>query len=225
MDFDEFKTIVDWILGEGVEYLDLTPTVGEALLMPNLSDFLDYLDNSSVTAYTLITSLAHKNIEPLIGRPKLLVEVSLYGGNKQQYQDTTRRDVFDLVRDNMLKLSSQRFNVLKRFKGNITDTKLNVILGLNNVKLHDFSTDRGLNIGYNGDVRKCQFMNEPLLTPSGISLCCIDYDYSKYIIGQIGDDMQEVYRDIEQTIKDRKLNCSTACDWFSPWENDRGLDR
>lgn len=226
MEFDDFTRIVDWALNQGVEYLDLTPTVGEALLIPTLSKYLDYLDNSSVIMYTLITSLAHTNIAPLMNRPKMLTEVSLYGGNRDQYLINTNRDVFKLVRDNILVLAKDgRINVLKRFVGDITDSKLNAVMGLKNVRLLDYSEDRGLVVRFTGDVKKCEFMNEPLLTPSGISLCCIDYDYSNYIIGQIGDDLTEVYNDVENTIRIKKLNCSTGCDWFRPWKGDRGLDR
>lgn len=228
MNIEDFKKIVDWAVEQKIEYLDLTPTVGEALLMTNLNEFFDYLDQSPIKAYMLITSLAHKNIDVLFNRSKLLVEVSLYGGNKEQYEQYVKRDIFDLVRDNILKLSktsTQRINVLKRFKGKITDKKLRVILtAMQNIVVRDYSKDRGLKIRFNGEIKKCQFMREPLLTPNGISLCCIDYKYTDYIIGKIGDDLNEVYSDIEQTIKEKKLKCSTACDWYSPWIEDRVLD-
>jgi len=228
MSLDDFKKIVDWAITQNIEYLDLTPTVGESLLMTNLNEYFDYLDKSPIKKYMLITSLAHKNIDSLLNRPKLLVEVSLYGGNKKQYEEYTKRDVFDLVRDNILKLSKtskQRLNILKRFKGKITDSKLKVILlAMENIVVRDYSKDRGLKIRYNGEVKKCQFMREPLLTPNGISMCCIDYNYTDYIIGKIGDDLKDVYSDIENTIKEKKLKCSTACDWYSPWIEDRILD-
>lgn len=103
MDIDDFKKIVDWAVSQNVEYIDLTPTVGEALLMTNLNEYFDYLDQSPIKKYILITSLAHKNIDSLLNRPKLLVEVSLYGGNKEQYEEYTKRNVFELVQDNILK--------------------------------------------------------------------------------------------------------------------------
>lgn len=226
MDIKDFKRIVNWVLDQGIEYVDLTPTVGEALLIPNLSEYLDYLDESDIKKYTLITTLAHKNVGPVLARPKLVLEVSLYGGNKEQYKEYTQRDVFSLVRSNILKAAlSGKVNVLKRFKGPIDDARLKVVTSLANVEVMDFSEDRGLNIGFNGEVKKCKFMNEPLLTPNGISLCCIDYNYTDFIIGHIGDDLEDVYADIECTIRERGLRCSTACDWYSPWKEDRGLDR
>ena len=225
MALDEFKRIIDWAVSQQIEFIDLTPTVGEALLIPNLHEYFDYLDASPIKLYTLITTLAHKNIEPLRNRPKLLLEVSLYGGTRSQYKDTTGKDVFELVRDNIRKLSTQRINVLKRFPGNDIDTRLNIILkGMANVKVLDFSANRDLSIPFNAEVKKCHFMTEPLLTPNGISLCCIDYNYSDYIIGQIGDNIVDVYDDIESTIKNRQLKCSTACGWYRPWVRDQGLD-
>jgi Radical SAM superfamily len=225
MDLDEFKRIIDWAASQHIEFIDLTPTVGEALLIPNLGEYFDYLDASPIKQYTLITTLAHKNIEPLRNRPKLLLEVSLYGGNQAQYKETTGKDVFKLVRSNILTLSTQRINVLKRFPGDLTDSRLNVILrGMGNVKVLDFSSNRPLIIPFNSKIKKCKFMMEPLLTPNGISLCCIDYTYDEYIIGNIGDDVNLVYADIESTIKNKQLNCSTACGWYSPWTADQGLD-
>lgn len=228
MNLDEFKKIVNWAISQNIEYVDLTPTVGEALLMPNLNEYFDYLDQSQIKKYILITSLAHKNIDSLLNRPKLFVEVSLYGGNKEQYENYTKRDVFELVRDNILKLSrasDQRLNILKRFKGKITDSKLRVIiLAMKNIVVRDYSKERGLKIRFNGEIKKCQFMREPLLTPNGISMCCIDYKYTDYIIGKIGDNLKDVYSDIESTIREKKLKCSTACDWYSPWIEDRVLD-
>jgi hypothetical protein len=228
MDIDNFKRIVDWAVSQKIEYLDLTPTVGEALLMNNLDEFFDYIDQSPIKKYVLITSLAHKNIDSLLNRQKLLVEVSLYGGNKKQYEDYTKRNVFELVRENILKLSKstdQRVNILKRFKGKITDSKLRVILlSMKNITVRDYSKERGLKIRFNGEIKKCQFMREPLLTPNGISMCCIDYNYTDYIIGEIGDNLENVYSDIEKTIREKGLKCSTACDWYSPWIEDRVLD-
>lgn len=225
MSLDDFKRIVDWAVSQQIRFIDLTPTVGEALLIPNLGEYFDYLDASPIQSYTLITTLAHKNIEVLQNRNKLMLEVSLYGGSRQQYQEATGRDAFNLVRSNILALSKQRLNVLKRFPGDITDTRLNVILkGMSNIQILDFSAHRELTIPFNAQVKKCQFMNEPLLTPNGISLCCIDYEYKDYIIGQIGDDINAVYADIESTIKNKQLKCSTACSWYKPWNGDQGLD-
>lgn len=228
MSLADFKRIVDWAVTQGIKYIDLTPTVGEALLMPNLHEYLDYLDASKVESYTLITTLAHKNISAVCNRPKLLLEVSLYGGNREQYKSTTKRDVFELVRKNILTISkNQRLNVLKRFHGDVTDAKLNVIiLGMSNIKVKMFSSNRDLAIKFNSEIKKCKFMNEPLLTTRGISLCCIDYDYTQYIIGDIGDDIQEVYADIETTIRSKNLKCSTACGWYQPWvPNSKLCDR
>lgn len=225
MDLDEFKRIVDWATSQGIRFIDITPTVGEALLIPNLNEYLDYLDASDIQMYTLITTLAHKNISMLFNRPKLLLEVSLYGGTRDQYRSVTGRDVFDLVRANIQSLSTRQLNVLKRFPGNDMDVRLSVLLkGMSNIKLLEFSENRPISIPFNGQLKKCQFMTEPLLTTNGISLCCIDYNYTDYIIGQVGDDIQTVYDNINSTIKNKQLKCSTACGWYKPWAGDRGLD-
>lgn len=225
MDISDFRRIIDWAISQNIEYIDLTPTVGEALLIPNLHEYLDYLDASPIKMYTLITTLAHKNTDALYNRPKLLLEVSLYGGSREQYLEATTRDLFTVVRDNILNLSCHRLNVLKRFSGDITDARLKVILkGMNNIKVLDFSSHRSLVTNTNSCVQKCKFMNEPLLTPKGISLCCIDYTYDQYNIGNIGDELTETYSDIEATIHARQLNCSTACGWYSPWVEGVALD-
>jgi MoaA/NifB/PqqE/SkfB family radical SAM enzyme len=156
MNIEDFKKIVDWAVEQKIEYLDLTPTVGEALLLTNLNEFFDYLDQSPIKAYMLITSLAHKNIDVLFNRSKLLVEVSLYGGNKEQYEQYVKRDVFDLVRDNILKLSktsTQRINVLKRFKGKtkkiiagkIENLKINILVYVGIIVVKNINVNHKIN--------------------------------------------------------------------------------
>jgi|SaaInlV_165m_DNA_1040744.scaffolds.fasta_scaffold02697_5 hypothetical protein len=211
MDIDEFKDIVDWLISEGISYIDITPAVGEALLIPNLHEFLDYLDNSSIDKYLLITSLAVKDISVLKDRHKIDIEVSLYGENAEQYIKTTGRDVFDLVLPNIKELTKDGITILKRFKEPITSTDLRLITKFDNVKLVDYSDDRGLEYASKtGEVRECVFMKEPLVTKRGISLCCKDHKIEDLVIGQVGESLKDIYNNI--SIDDVK--CSIECDWF-----------
>ena len=220
MAIEDFKRIVDWLISQGITQIDITPAVGEALLIPNLEEFLDYLDSSSISKYLLITSLAVKDIDVLKGRRKLVLEVSLYGGSAQQYLHTTKRDVYNIVAANIEELVPEGITILKRFEGLIKDTRFRILTKLDSVKLIDYSENRGLNSSGKGDRRKCLFMNEPLVTKKGISLCCKDYKISDLVIGQVGDSLDQVYSKL--TLEDAE--CSTRCDWFKEWEPSCGLD-
>ncbi len=212
MNIDEFKDIVDWLIREGITHIDITPAVGEALLIPNLYEFLDYLDASHIISYLLITSLAVKDISVLQNRSKLNLEVSLYGESSEQYLKYTKRNVFDLVISNIKILSKEGITILKRFEEPITSTELRLITKFDNVRLEDYSNNRGLDYASeSGEVRKCIFMKEPLVTKRGISLCCKDHKIEDLIIGEVGGNLSDIYNNI----KIDNVKCSIACDWYT----------
>lgn len=215
---EEFKGIIDWLVSQKVEYIDITPAVGEALLIPNLEEYLDYLDNSSIRKYKLITSLAYKNINMLLDRPKLDLELSLYAGTRAGYTEATGRDILPLVIENLKKLYKVKLGVIKRFKEPIIDTTLNTILKFPNYYIIEgYAENRALKYTEKGIPRKCIFMNEPLVSKGKVSLCCMDYKLENLIIGKVGDSLKEIYTSPE-------IRCSDKCDWFKEWQPDNGLD-
>lgn len=215
MELEDFKNIVNWLIENNIKHIDITPTVGEALLIPNLGDFLDFLDESVIESYTLITTLT---LDPsaLMNREKLNLEISLYGSTKEEYKTVTKKDLFINVMNNirLLLYNSERFSIIKRYKSD-EDLKLKTLLSFENINLVELSDNRGLSRKEGNEIKRCKFMNEPVVTSKGLSLCCMDYKSDSLLIGKVGDNLNELYDNLFKTISNNKLECSVNCDWFT----------
>lgn len=232
MDIDTFKTKVDEIISSGIEYIDLTPVIGEVLYIKNLSEYLDYLDNrDEIKRYTFITSLisGEDNIKCIARRPKLKIEISVYGVTEHSYSArTNRKNAFNTFFNNFKTLVMNHHNPRDIVVINRTNEDLGPILkqsmrrGLKFLLSlctidDDNSSDRPNKLIDTGDDPSlCYYMQEPLMTEKGICFCCMDWN-QKYTtdksIVEMYDNTDQVFL---QNVKNISPVCNSKCGWFAP---------
>lgn len=226
LDINIFKNIIDWLIKEGVRKIDLTPMVGEPLLIPNLADYFNYLDSAEqIEEYEIFSSLAANGVDVFFGRKKLKLTVSLYGLNERQFYETTKVRAFGLMKKNMkeiiLNKLDKKVNVLQRCdEVSDPDNELRMYLKINTVFLlkKNYSKSRSNEFAKgHAEVLPCKFMYEPIINESGISLCCMDSD-NKRKVGAVGDSLDEIYNNLIHIVESKNLNCNKTCGWFEPIE-------
>lgn len=235
MSLDVFKSKVQQIIQSKIEYIDLTPIIGEVLGMKDLNIYLDYLDScESIKRYTFITSLicSKRQIDMIINRPKLKLEISLYGTNKDMFLERTRRDSFVVFFNNFKRLVSKHTNTKDIIIINRTtdptlsqDIKpgLNILLRSctidnSNIKDRDNYIEER-----NDEPELCYYMQEPLLTEEGICFCCMDW-HKKYLSKKSIDEFYS--KDMvkfKKNVKSTSSVCNTKCGWYKP-PIERSLD-
>ena len=224
MSLGDFKEIVNWLTDQGVKKVDLTPIVGEPLLVPHLGKILDFLeDNPRITEYDLFTSLGVTDISSLLGKKKINLFISLYGFNREQFIETTGKNCFDIFLGNMKKIILNKFPkkviVLQRCP-DISDVnqKLRIYLKMSTVFYfnHGYMPNRDNKMADKvGEALPCNFMYEPVVNQKGLSLCCKDID-DELKIGRLGESLSVIYGDVFEIIKSRELSCNKSCGWFEP---------
>jgi hypothetical protein len=230
MPLDVFKDKVDEIASSGITNIDLTPIIGEVLTISNLNEYLDYLDSKSeITEYTFITCLVcpEKNIDFIISRSKLKLEISFYGVDAEKFKARTNRNAFDKFLSNLKYLiSNYKFDTKKivlinrtlESLGPIPQQKKSILLDFLIDKCHidnDWVTDRDNVLQEDSDVHACHFMTEPLLTEKGICFCCMDWN-KKYIVdSKINDFYGDSNRFISK-IRGISNVCNKQCGWYRP---------
>lgn len=108
MGLETFKQVVDKCVDFGFKRFELTPTVGDLLLDPELEDKLAYLDAQPIESIFFFTNLLNLNediLRILNQTEKLDVRVSLYGDSREVYKQSTNVDCFYTFIEKMTLLS------------------------------------------------------------------------------------------------------------------------
>jgi hypothetical protein len=230
MPLSVFKNKVDEIVEAGITNIDLTPIIGEVMMLHNLNEYLDYLDEcDSITEYTFITCLVcpQKHIDYITNRVKLKLEISFYGVNRENFKLRTNRDSFNAFLNNFKYLiNTYKFNTKNIVLINRTLESLGPI-DLQDKSLllkflidrcyidNDCVNDRDNSLQTNDDVHECHFMSEPLLTETGICFCCMDWN-KKYIVESKIDNFYGDSNRFITKIKNISNVCNKQCGWYRP---------
>ena len=93
MSYDTFTKTVDECVKAGVCYFDLTPAIGEILLVKDVHKYLNYLEqHQDVKGYLVTTNGTVNNIPK--GHQKLNLSLSLYGSGSSSFKTFTNKDLF-----------------------------------------------------------------------------------------------------------------------------------
>lgn len=213
MSIDLFKKIVAWLEEQGVEEIDLTPMVGDFFTVKNHYEYLDIVEQSKIKEYHLITSLTPSANYNLIKYKKLFLYISCYGNNENEFKELTNVDKFNDFVNNLknLKLYNRGEIIIrnKNFNGIIKS-----LIKIKNLKIVDCEIDNRVNrfgepIGFESG---CRFLNEPIIHTNGLSLCCMDFQKDKLIIGNLFDPLETIYNNVECS---KTLNiCNRSCGWY-----------
>lgn len=229
MSLDIFESKVKEVIEAGISYIDLTPIVGEVLLVPNFGDYLDILDSyKEIEKYTFITCLigSKQNIDALRGRPKLELEISLYGLSSDEYKERTNKDTFNtfiknfkyLVQtfDNSIviinRTSDPNTKLLKRDMPFILQFLLKKC-HIDEQWVDDRSNYTEVMKEKNVEKFRCHFMTEPLLVEDGICFCCMDWNRKNVSKNKITELYDE--KNFNEKIKENGI-CNKKCGWYRP---------
>lgn len=93
MKYEEFITIVDKCVSAGVCYVDLTPVIGELLLVKNIHKYLEYLENhDGIKGYLITTNGTISNLP--LNYKKINLSISLYGSSSDTFKAFTQKNLF-----------------------------------------------------------------------------------------------------------------------------------
>jgi hypothetical protein len=93
MSYDSFIKTVDECVKSGICYFDLTPAIGEILLVKDIHKYLNYLEHhEGVKGYLMTTNGTVNNIPK--GHKKLNLSLSLYGSGISSFKTFTNKDLF-----------------------------------------------------------------------------------------------------------------------------------
>jgi len=97
---DQFKEVVKLCVDFGFTRFDLTPNLGDFLLDRNHIEKLKFLESiPEIEWYGFVTNFLNSSrelLELLPNMKKGFIEPSIYGYSKEQYKETTGRDLYDL---------------------------------------------------------------------------------------------------------------------------------
>lgn len=95
----EFNSIVEKCVESDIKFFDLTPAIGEPFIDKDfISKLLILENNPKVEEYTTTTNLlllTKDQISQLSKLRKLILDISIYGENAEDYYNNTNRDEFD----------------------------------------------------------------------------------------------------------------------------------
>lgn len=228
---DMFEDKVKDIISAGIKVVDLTPIIGEVLTVPDIGEYLDVLDQyDEIVEYTFITCLIcpSKNIDAISNRPKLSLEISLYGLTPQEYHQRTNKNVYKSFVNNFKHLisvyrgdvviinrtSNPRIKLMERDMSSIMRFLLTKCQ-IDEQWVDDRDNYTEVMDQKNVEQFRCHFMSEPLLTDNGICFCCMDWNKSSVIPGKITDmygDSGEFISKID-SVSD---TCNKKCGWYRP---------
>ena len=119
MSTEEFKDITSRCIESGIKFFDLTPAIGEPFLDKTFIEKLKLLEaNSDVVEYTFTTNLLVVNAEDIRKIStfnKLVLDVSLYGESREEFNTNTNKDQFELFLEKLEMLYSECSNLKIRF--------------------------------------------------------------------------------------------------------------
>jgi hypothetical protein len=195
----------------------------------NLNEYFDYLDTCrEIKEYTFITCLVcpKKHLDYLMKRPKLKLEISLYGTNRERFKQITNKDAFSTFLSNF-KYLVQNFNnpngiiIINRTDeslGSIEKQKKTPLLSFLLSKCHidnEWVTDRPNYVVERQDsVHRCHFMTEPLLVDEGVCFCCMDWN-KKFIVRSKIDELYTEQSFLKEIAKVSSV-CNKQCGWYRP---------
>ncbi|MAK54578.1 MAG: hypothetical protein CML17_01790 [Pusillimonas sp.] len=94
-----FKIIIQKCVESGIQYVELTPAIGDPFLDKNIENKINYLTSlPEIKLIILTTNLLKfdsKLFERLLKNDKIFLNVSIYGTNKKEYENETGRNLFD----------------------------------------------------------------------------------------------------------------------------------
>lgn len=218
MSMDVFRELVDKFYDFGVRDFELTPTTGESMLDSLLLEKILYLNSLNVNKIILFTNL-YKIDDNLLDSIKDMsnveINISLYGGNQQQFETRTGVDGFEDVVDNLFsmyiwnKTTNNTIVIHKRFDSEFMgSSKLFVLLHMideNNIKIWDCHNDTSWldMVKYNLDVKSvtkgvCRFaLEDNGVYPNGDVSLCGWFDTNKnMLIGNVYEQsLESIYGD------------------------------
>ena len=229
MPLETFKGKVQEVVDAGISVIDLTPIIGEVLTIPNFSDYLDILDSyDEIKKYTFITCLigSKNNIDCLKGRPKLELEISLYGLSAEEYKERTNKDTFKAFIKNLKYLVRTLDNdiiIINRTSDpntKLLERDMSVLVKFLLKKCHideawvdDRSNYTEVMQEKNVEKFRCHFMTEPLLVEDGICFCCMDWNRKNVSKNKINELYNE--KNFNKKIKENGI-CNKKCGWYRP---------
>jgi radical SAM protein with 4Fe4S-binding SPASM domain len=94
-----FKIIIQKCIESGIQYVELTPAIGDPFLDKNIENKINHLTGlSQIKLIILTTNLLKfdsKLFERLLKNDKVFLNVSIYGTNKKEYEIETGKNLFD----------------------------------------------------------------------------------------------------------------------------------
>lgn len=125
MSYEDFINTVDRCVDAGICYIDLTPVMGEVLLVKNIHKYLEYLENHNNIKGYLITTNGTINKVPT-NYKKINLSISLYGSSNSTFKSFTQKNLFEKYKET--------------FKS-IIELKTPVEITLRNEDLHDIDKE------------------------------------------------------------------------------------
>ena len=114
-----FEIFVNKFVDYGIEFIELTPAIGEPFLDLEFDKKIKYLENKNEIKHYLVTTnltlLQPKHFELLSECKKLILTVSLYGYDEDSYYDNTNRKAFKKFKekfDKLYELINQKIDFL-----------------------------------------------------------------------------------------------------------------
>lgn len=125
IDYTQFVKIVDSCIEAGISYFDLTPVMGELLLIKDIHKYFDYLEtHKNVDGYLITTNGTVNNLP--VHHKKINISISLYGSNTKGFRSFTKKNLF-----------TQYINTFKT----IVDLDVPIEITLRNEDLYDIDKE------------------------------------------------------------------------------------
>lgn len=216
----QFKEVVDICARDGFVDVDLTPNLGDFLLDQEYIKKLEYLENHpEIKGYGFVSNFLHLENEFLQfmhHAKKFFLEISVYGFDEKQYQNTTGRDLFKKFASNIMQLidyvgDRSDFSTVLRYyiRCEIKDTWFHELMR-DSIELYGFKIELReiVNKNWAGQIEKQTPDHNPKVRgicghalqdmgifPDGnVTLCNCWDSYKTMILGNIYDNsLQEIF--------------------------------
>jgi MoaA/NifB/PqqE/SkfB family radical SAM enzyme len=218
MSTEEFKDIATRCVSSGIKFFDLTPAIGEPFLDKDFIDKLEILDaTEEITEYTFTTNLllvGDQDVRRLSKLKKLVLDVSLYGESREEFNRSTNKDKFDLFLEklemlytecNSLKIRFiQRCNLSEESKLSKYITSFRVNKNANLVESERYNLNRAGNIENSDNKPRtrsgvCPYgpgANGGVVTGGNVLFCPFHDLKRKGVMGNIfKSSLSEIYKD------------------------------
>jgi len=113
---EKFKIIIQKCIKSGIEYVELTPAIGDPFLDKNIENKIDYLtDLPEIKLIILTTNLLkfdEKLYNKMLKNDKILLNVSIYGIDEKTYLEATGKDFYKIFLKNFRTL----YTLIRKYK-------------------------------------------------------------------------------------------------------------